>query len=100
VRLKLFLSILLVSKWPPHRTAYPCQSWAELLGLEDPAGNGARRIADAISWLERHDLLAVERRPGWPMILTPMNESMNGEPYRRPWDDDDLYRQVPVSFWT
>jgi hypothetical protein len=100
VRLKLFLSILFVSKWSPHETAYPSQTWAELLGLEDPQGKGARRIADAIGWLEAHDLLAVQRRAGWPMVLTPMNESMNKEPYRRPWDDDDYYRQIPVSFWT
>jgi len=37
----------------PHDLAYPARAWATLLGLPDPAGRGARRINEAILWLEQ-----------------------------------------------
>ncbi|HVF74574.1 MAG TPA: hypothetical protein VM938_05955, partial [Acidimicrobiales bacterium] len=63
VRLKLYLSFLWFAAAPPHDVTYPARAWASLLGLEDPEARGARRIIDAITWLDAHDFVVVEGRP-------------------------------------
>jgi len=52
VRVKLELTFLWFAA-NPHDLAYPARAWATLLGLPDPAGRGARRINEAILWLEQ-----------------------------------------------
>ncbi len=68
VRLKLYLSITLLAAHPPFDISRPIagRSWATMLGLPDPEGNGARRIADALVWLDQHRYIALQRRPGMP----------------------------------
>jgi hypothetical protein len=74
VRLKLYLSILWLAAAPPHDVAYPARAWASLLDLEDPSGRGARRINDAIAWLEANSFVTVEDQPGHPNRVTLLNE--------------------------
>jgi hypothetical protein len=66
VRIRLYLSMLLVGRWPPHSTEFKASAWARLLGLPDPLGNGARRITDAISWLHDHEFLVAHRGTAIP----------------------------------
>src|SRR5690242_17375576 len=56
VRLKLYLTMILVAVRPPYDIKnVPARVWAEMLDLEDPEGLGARRVSDALQWLaQRH----------------------------------------------
>jgi hypothetical protein len=100
VRLKLYLSILLLGVRKPHRVQLPPRSWAEILGLEDPDGNGARRVNDALRWLERHRLISTERPKGDPPIAWPLAEGGSGTQYVRPGDVKGYtWASLPVQFW-
>ena len=115
VRLKLYLAMLWLASAPPHDVAYPARAWATLLDLEDPEGKGARRVTDALGWLESNDFVSVESRPGHPNRITLLDESGTGRRYRVPGavynrskakgaDPETLtrhrYVQLPASFWT
>jgi hypothetical protein len=117
VRLKLFLSLLWVAGGGTddrHKThAYPARSWAGLLDLDDPEGNGQRRIRDALKWLDDQQLVKIEREPGHPMVLQLRREDGSGKNYTDPGGNarqkkskkedvsqDDLFLQLPSSFWT
>lgn len=115
VRLKLLVSMIWLASAPPHDVAYPARAWATLLDLDDPPGRGARRVNQAISWLEEHQFLTVEARPGHPSRVTLLSEAGTGEAYTLPGAQygklrnknvpaEDLarhrYFQIPSSFWT
>lgn len=98
IRLKLFLSILwLAPRSPRHELSFRSTFWAELLDLAQPAGAGARRIGDAISWLEREGFVSAVRRTGYAPQLTLLDERGNREKYRHP---PGHYLKLPSEFWT
>ncbi len=111
VRLKLLLSMLWIAGNPPHDTTFPSRAWAELLGLPDAEVNGARRVADAIRWLEAHALVEVEHRPGAPARVFLLDESGSEERYEIPGTveadkktgkigEGDWYVNLEPGFWT
>lgn len=113
VKLKTLLSMLWVAVAPPFDVTEPARVWAQLIGLEDPEGNGAARVNAAIRTLEEGRFLRVERKPGMPSRVFLMNETGNGEPYTKPsdyWlpggarpdgpDTRPLYTRIPSEFWT
>ena len=83
-------------------------------GLPDPAGRGARRINEAILWLEQHKLITVENRAGQPNVITLLSENGTGTPYELPGTaynrlrnkkpaslaDEHRYIQLPNELWT
>jgi hypothetical protein len=115
VRLKTYLSMLWLAAAPPHDVAYPARAWASLLDLPDPSGRGARRINDAIAWLEANEFVEVATQPGYPNRVTLLHESGTGRRYRVPGavynkgkakgaDASELaahrYLQIPAAYWT
>jgi hypothetical protein len=117
VRLKLYLTLLWAAgrgRDDRHKTRpYPARAWAELLALPDPAGNGQRRIRDAIQWLEEQQLIHTERTPGRPLTIQLRRDDASGKAYTNPGSDatrkkkskagfpqDDLYISLPPNFWT
>ena len=115
VRTKLLLTMLWVGANPPHDVTYPARAYAALLGLPKPDTTGARRVLDAIAWLETHQFLTVENRPGHPSRVTLLRELADGQPYSVPGatfnklrgqDPDDVtvtqhrYIQLPPTLWT
>jgi hypothetical protein len=115
VRLKLYLAFLWFAAAPPHDVTYPARAWAGLLGLDDPEGNGARRIIDAITWLGAEDFVDVQRRPGQPSEVRLLSDLGDGERYDPPHETlkilDELqisgqtryphqYVRLPTTFWT
>ncbi len=98
VRLKLYLCITLLASHRPFDINRPIagRAWAEMLSLPDPEVNGARRIADALVWLNQHQFLLVDRRGGMPPRITLLNPIGNGTPYSRPTMP---YVTLPVGFW-
>jgi len=111
VRLKLYLSFL----WfqtdgsRPVSLAYPSQVWAELIGLE--GDTGTRRVNEAQRWLEKHDFITIEARPGHANRVTVLEETGTGTPYTPPGYAANrlrdttaglshLYVQLPRELWT
>jgi len=100
VRVKLYLSILWIARGDPYDTAFPARAWAELLGIEDAAGRGASRVADAIDWLDEHRFIRAERRPGYPPRLYLLSEDGSGQDYAHPRQRNEYYLKLSTRFWT
>lgn len=112
VRLKLELSFLWFAAGPPHELSYPARAWASLLDLDKPETNGARRINEAIGWLETNNFIHVQGRVGQPNIVRLLSESGDGSPYELPGTaynrlrnnqkaaEPHRYVQIPNEFWT
>lgn len=111
VRLKLELSILWIAVGEGHEVRYPLRLWAELLGLDNESGKGARRIANAFAWLEGAGLIRSERRPGVETAYWPLEETGSRRDYTLPGvritstDDERERRQhryikLPAEVWT
>jgi len=98
VRLKLYLCLVLVATTPPYdiRNHIPAWTWAEMLGLPDPEVKGARRVADALNWLDANKLIKLARRPGSPPLVTLLSPDGTGTKHVRP---TTRYVQVPLGFW-
>ena len=98
VRLKLYLSLVLIATEPPHRIRdqIPARAWAEMLDLPDPEKNGARRISDALVWLDANKFLKAERQQGAPPRLALLSADGSGRPFVRPGGQ---YLTVPLDFW-
>jgi hypothetical protein len=121
VRIKLYLTLLWFGGGKdPYDVRFPARAFAELLDLEDPMGRGARRITDAVEWLEAHNLISVARARGEPSRLKLLDESGQGRSYRPPgevcrqlsdkgtiagWKDNEeawyfnRYEKLPAEFW-
>lgn len=102
VSVKLYLSILLLATKEPHEVkGITNEAWARILGLEDPAGKGKRRIGSAIKKLEKHGLIKKSRNNS--IILC--HESGGSRPYTRPIGVKnkstfkDYYFQIDLRFW-
>jgi hypothetical protein len=98
VRLKLLLSMHLIAVAGDHDVTRAPASWARMLDLPGPAGNGARRVRDAIEWLADRQLIRVEPdRVRGPRVylLSPLGD---GQPYTRP-NPGEGYINMPVAFW-
>lgn len=83
VRLRLMLSLLWFVRDVPQ-LSFPARAWAELLGLPDPVSRGARRIKDALRWLDRHDFLRLETSPGRDSVIHLLEETGSKRPYELP----------------
>ncbi len=113
VRLRLYLSYLWLGAAPPHELTYPARAWAELLDLDDPETAGARRVADAVRWLERNQFITVTNRAGAPNIIRLLSDTGTGQDYETPGSAFNRLRgrkpeaaqihryiQLPSQLWT
>lgn len=111
VRLKLYLSLLWFQTdgTRPVPLAYPSQVWADLIGLE--GDTGTRRVNAAQRWLEKHNFITIEARPGHANRITVLEENGTGTPYVPPGyaanrlrgtteGQGHLYIQLPRELWT
>lgn len=98
VRLKLYLTITLLAADKPFDISRKIASrtWAEMLGLPDPEGHGARRVTDALTWLADNDFVKLERTGGTPPKITLCNALGNGLGYAKPTVP---YVTLPIGFW-
>jgi hypothetical protein len=84
VRLRLYLSMLYLAAGTPYEVTFPSRSWAALLDLDDPAIAGARRIADAIKWLQDHRYVVATPNPGGPKTVRLLSDLGDGQRYIPP----------------
>lgn len=103
-RLKLYLSTALLAGSAHSHPIYGANaifnvsapSWARALALPDPDANGARRVADAQTWLRRAKLLNVERRAGAEPVVRLLSADGGNRPWTRPTSP---YITVPLNLW-
>ncbi|MEV6932068.1 hypothetical protein AB0M46_47325, partial [Dactylosporangium sp. NPDC051485] len=94
---KLYITMTMLAARPPYDIQnVPSRRWAELLALPDPETNGARRIADALNWLQSAKLVELQRNPGLPPRVVLQSPSGNGAKYS--WRGD-WWVNIPVGFW-
>lgn len=97
VRLKLYLTMVLIAARKPHDLEnIPARAWAEMLDLDDPAGLGARRVSDAMHWLDDHDFIRLTSRRGSPPTVRLLSMLGDGQPFNR---GRGVYIAVPVGLW-
>lgn len=85
VRLKLYLSFLWLarnSERPVYRFA--SREWAVLLNLPKPDTAGARRVNDALRWLEEQSFVRLERKRGASTVVYLLDDGGSGERYQPP----------------
>ncbi|MBY6389261.1 hypothetical protein HG717_35965 (plasmid) [Rhodococcus erythropolis] len=114
VALKLYLALVWRCSAPPFSTEKPARAWATLLDLDDPAGNGARRIKNAMKTLAAANLIEMTDNPGYPNVVTLLDESGSGRAYELPSTAytfgqknglskdrlaQDMYFKVPQRLW-
>jgi hypothetical protein len=109
VRLKLLLALLWMAGAGDHEAHFPARGWAELLDLPEPEVNGARRVLDAIAWLEKNDFITVKRSAGHPSRIKLRREDGAGRKYTMPAQAEqgsegrirerDWHIQIPSGFW-
>lgn len=112
VRLKLELSMLWLAARAPHELIYSARAWAVLLDLPAAEGRGARRVQDAVRWLEQNQFIDIMLRLGQPSTVQLRSENGDGQPYELPGQaynrlrnnreaaEAHRYIQLPNEFWT
>jgi len=116
LRVKLYISLLLVCAKKPYGVARPARAWAALLGLDDIDGKGVRRIQDTLRDLADRQFIKLEDRGGLPSNVTVLSESGDGSPfipapdaYNRLTSNgvvdpevlrNHLYFRIPTTLWT
>jgi hypothetical protein len=111
LRLKLFLSVLWIAVGEEHEVRYPARVWAELIGLPDPGGNGARRISATFRALEELNLVRGAPHSGRETVYRLLDERGTGGSYAVPgariaalraaeqaWEPH-RYIKVPATLW-
>lgn len=78
------LSLYWVCVAAPYDVIAPARAWAALIGLDDHANKGVRRIHQAVADLEERQLIEVEDRGGRPPRITLLSEEGDGTPYEPP----------------
>jgi hypothetical protein len=97
VRLKLYLTLVLVGVKAPHTiNNVPASTWAEMLDLAEPDTLGARRVSDALQWLNNHQFIDLDSQRGRPPIVTLKSALGDGTPFAR---GTGVYLGVPLGLW-
>lgn len=103
-RLAVLLSLIWVLAAPPHTSNRPARFWAELIGLDDPEGKGARSVSESLAELEKRGFIKLEQiTPGYPPQISLLNESLDGKKYTIPGNAKEgpreAYFRVPNFLW-
>ncbi|WP_329414745.1 hypothetical protein OG563_18395 [Nocardia vinacea] len=102
IRLALLLSIIWVASKPPHDATRPARWWAEVAGLPDPTGAGARRVLNAMRELHERGFPTMEGgKNGQSPTVQLLNEIGDQTAYQLPFEDlEPNYVRVPHQLWT
>jgi hypothetical protein len=101
VALKLYLALLWLSSGYGHTSELEAGDWAQILDLR-PLEKGARRVRKALEILERHQLIAIQRRPGKSNVVRLLRDDGSGNKYSLPKGrgEADRYFSVSAELWT
>lgn len=109
VAIRLYVALIWRSARPPFDSTESAAAWATLLDLDDPTGNGARRVRAALKKLSAAKLIRVEADPGRVSRIVLLREDGSGKPYQLPSTaftaargsrrDVHRYFKVPTNLW-
>lgn len=94
LRLKLYLSMtMLATREPYDLRPYPAAAYATMLGLDDPEGQGARRVNQAQRWLRDHGFIQrIENGTHPPhIVLLPLAQQ---------FDWNGRWITLPLGLWS
>lgn len=115
LRVKLYLSLLLVCAKAPYSTTRPARAWAALLGLDDHEVRGVRRVQQALRDLHERGFIVLHDRGGTPPLVTLLDEHGDRSAYEPPSETysrlssfnapahqlaPHTYFRVPTAVWT
>ena len=107
VPVMLYVALIWKCAKKPFDVKLPARKWAELLGLSDPSGKGARRITHALQTLADNRLIKLDKAHGEASKVTLLDESGDGSAYELPSTaysrgglKRDLYFKVSSKLWT
>ena len=100
VRLKLYLCLSLLATAAPYniRERIRASVWAEALGLPDPEGNGARRVTNALRWLDAKGYIRLHTRAGMPPTVTLLDPRGGGGDYVGV-EKAQRWVRLPLALW-
>lgn len=100
LRVSLLLSLIWLCAKEPYTTTRVAAYWAELLGREDPRGEGARAVRDCLHELEERNLISLVARKTRVEIALNVETSgiTTSTPYFPPYESEP-YIPIPRSFW-
>lgn len=103
----LYIALIWKCAKKPFDVKLSARQWADLLGLPDSSGKGARRVANALNMLEGLKLIKLEKVHGEPSRVTLLDESGEGSDYELPSTaysqrglKRDLYFKISSKLWT
>lgn len=99
VRIKVFLTIMMMATKFPHETRVPSRELAAMLNLRDPDGAGARRVNKAISDLVAANLVRRDLRPGHVPSITVLDPSGSGQEWNTEQLSGDTYITLSPDLW-
>jgi hypothetical protein len=111
VRIGLYLTLLWVVRDDPT-LPYPARAWAAVLGLTDPANAGARRVKNALRWLDANRFLDLSSARGHDAVIHMLEDSGRGLRYELPGSTyarlqrnakaaaPHRYIRLPQQLWT
>jgi len=107
VPVMLYVALIWKCAKKPFDAKFPARKWAALLGLPDPSGKGARRIANALQTLADLQLIRLDKSHGEASNVTLLDESGDGSAYELPSTaysrgglKRDYYFKVSSKLWT
>lgn len=107
VPVMLYIALIWKCAKKPFDVKLPARKWAQLLGLPDPVGKGARRVANALQTLEELRLIKLAKVHGEASRITLLDESGDGSDYELPSTayserglKRDLYFKLSSKLWT
>ncbi len=94
VRLKLHLTLALMATRQPYELREPPAAYwfASMLGLSNHETSGARRVGDALAWLEREHFIERTPRPGKTSKIKLLHHGSTSAAGGR-------YLQAPLDLW-
>lgn len=99
VRLKTFLTVLMMATKAPHDTQVASKHIAEMLNLSEPDEGGARRVSKAFKDLEKMNLVRRTTEPGHTPKTSILKPDGSGADE---WSDNALdrpYITLPADLW-
>lgn len=104
-RLAVLLTLLWALRGGNHDSDRPARFWAELIGLDDPQGAGARIVRDSYRELATRGFLSVDAGIHGQPLIQLLREDGSGKPYSSPVASErgqhvpEPYFRIPAALW-